>query len=58
MTSNNKCVAFDGKLQLSTFSSLTLEWFTLSIVHTVFVLADRKRSLAEFYVSWPIRTVN
>jgi len=57
-SSNNKCVAFDGKLQLSTFSSLTLERLTLSIVHTVFVLlAHRKHSLAEFCVSWPIRTV-
>jgi hypothetical protein len=52
MTSNNRCVAFDGKLQLSTFSSLTLERLALSIVHTVFVLlADRKHTLAEFYVS-------
>jgi len=58
MASNNKCVAFDGKLQLSTFSSLTMERLTLSIVHIVFdLLADRKHTLAEFDVSWFIRTV-
>lgn len=52
MTSNNKCVAFDGKLQLSTFSSLTMERLTLSIVHIVFdLLADTKHTVAEFYVS-------
>jgi hypothetical protein len=52
MTSYNKCVVFEGKVQLSALSSLTLEKITVSIVHTVFVpLADRKHTLAEFYVS-------